>query len=347
MMFNAALTSNPETEGAKDGCAPTPGRIGKQLFAAPILKSAISAVAPSVSVVIPCNDAIDSLDTLILSLRKQSSLPEEIICVDDGSTTRSSRETERICRAFKCCLLRLPEATHSFGRRSTARNLGTKHAHCDVVLYVDQDMILGPDYIAGIHRIHAADPLALVKGTRYSIPVSHQHRGARHALWAACEPHRYSVANESLYPAADDTPTRRENRGNASEVIQYSSRWDYCASNNLSVRRCHAERIGFWDENFVGWGEEDMDFSYRLFSAGCRPVLPVNGAVYAYHLDHPVDLEANRHSLQRNARYFVDKYPEMAQYRRWAYRAHSLAIPSTRQEGCHRISGQGVEISHD
>jgi GT2 family glycosyltransferase len=116
------------------------------------------------------------------------------------------------------------------------------------------------------------------------------------------------------------------------ELLRYSPHWDFCASNNLSVRRNHVERIGFWDEAFRGWGEEDLDFAYRLFLSGCRPILPIDGPVFAYHLDHPVNQQANYDSLKKNAQYFIRKYPIMAEYRRKAYRLHGIIVPRIKEE---------------
>lgn len=311
-----------------------PGWAGTVPLGREFLTGSSDVQLPSVSVIIPCRDAIDSLEAAILAICEQSSVPEEVICVDDGFEVTCLRETEKLTRAFKVRFIRLPKATHPFGRRSMARNAGTRLARGNVVLYIDQDMILAPHYVAAIRRIHAADHLALVKGARYSIPVCEQHRGTWHVLWVASEPERYPVVNESLYSGASRSQTGRDKPGkhDLQNMLRYSARWDYCASNNLSVRRCHIVSVGFWDESFIGWGEEDIDFAYRLFQGGCRPVLPVNGPVYAYHVDHTIDLLANHDSLRRNARHFVRKYPEMAEYRREAYRFNRIVIPTAKDE---------------
>ena len=109
-------------------------------------------------------------------------------------------------------------------------------------------------------------------------------------------------------------------------AIPYSHRWDYCASNNLSVRRKHVLEVGCWDESFVGWGEEDIDFAYRLYMHGVLPVIPETGSIYAYHLDHEVDVEANSSSLERNARYFAEKFPVMKRLRKEVYDHYGVSI---------------------
>jgi GT2 family glycosyltransferase len=40
--------------------------------------------------------------------------------------------------------------------------------------------------------------------------------------------------------------------------------WKYFSSNNSSVRRAHLEAAGFFDEDFVTYGFEDLELGYRL-----------------------------------------------------------------------------------
>ena len=104
-----------------------------------------------------------------------------------------------------------------------------------------------------------------------------------------------------------------------------TSHWYLAASNALSVERCFVERIGGWDEEYHGWGEEDMDFAYRLHLAGLSFVFPEPRALYAVHLDHaPADGWAA--SLDRNARRFVRKFPEVYEVRLPAYQQCGIAL---------------------
>jgi GT2 family glycosyltransferase len=323
----------------------------------------------TVSVVIPCHDNAESLELVLCSLRAQSAVPEEIICVNDASSAQQVRELLILTRSFGARLSHLPRSELRLGRRSMARNFGSRLAHGEVILYLDGDMVLGPDYVRTLRLVHAADPRAVVKGIRYFIPMAAQSRGTSHCLSLAFESRPVSHGSLDLYSSATQTPAGslalrldrllfrsarpiRAERSFALRVksnlrtsgaattfavdgnnLTYSDRWECCASNNLSVRRREVHRIRYWDESFVGWGEEDMDFAYRLYSHGCRPVLALDGALCAYHLDHEIDTEANLRSLDRNARYLVRKFPRMACYRRAVYSSYGLAIEPNRSEG--------------
>ena len=81
-----------------------------------------------------------------------------------------------------------------------------------------------------------------------------------------------------------------------------------------------------WDENFFGWGEEDIDFSYRLYQHGLVPIFLASRNAACYHLDHPVDHEKNTSTLCANARYLLKKFPEIVEHRRQAYRLFNIDI---------------------
>lgn len=315
---------------------------------------------PSVSVVLPCSDDLDRLEIALSALRLQAIHPEEIICVDDTSNNTASKYLSTLARSFGVKYLCGPFKDTRGGHRSHARNLGTAAARGDVILYVDADMLLSVEYIRTIKMIHAIDHWAMVKGTRYSIKEKDYYK------WASLIHNQNSksklVADEYRATSNDLTPTafmpstplpciaitpsfadvvdRRGflkslvgfiligigGKANIPFSLDYSTRWDYCASNNLSIRRTHAQAVHGWDESFSGWGEEDMDFAYRLMMHGCRPILPESQPVFAYHLDHDISHEKNHASMRKNAIYFVKKFPEMKVIREDVYHHYNLNL---------------------
>lgn len=57
------------------------------------------------------------------------------------------------------------------------------------------------------------------------------------------------------------------------------------ASFGFSVLRNWIIEVGKFDENFNGWGFEDIDLSYRMREKGSRFL--INPMLYVYHLAHP------------------------------------------------------------
>jgi glycosyltransferase involved in cell wall biosynthesis len=317
----------------------------------------------TVSVIIPCHNNSHNLELIFLALNRQSSPAEEIICVDDSSTSSELKLMKQLCYKYGAKLVRLPENRINFGRRSQSRNYGTWLAAGDVCLYLDGDMVIGPDYLRRIRLLHSLDPNIMVKGARYTLNEHDQAKGISYCWEIVTQSQKRSVVVKDIYRTsttqlakvtssttqllpllpmlAKKAMSRRVFIGIGTYLvlqaflgsfpslnpgISYSNRWDYCASNNLSVRKKHVQRVGYWDEDFVGWGEEDMDFAYRLFKDGISPVLPDNGTIYAYHLDHEVDNAMNAYTLEKNANHFLKKFPIMRLIRKDVYDNYNIKV---------------------
>ena len=69
------------------------------------------------------------------------------------------------------------------------------------------------------------------------------------------------------------------------------------------------QQVGGFDENFTGWGLEDIELAYRLHRAGARFVYEPEAA--SYHQAHGFSLRRNDITLDRNLRYFIKKHPHL------------------------------------
>jgi glycosyltransferase involved in cell wall biosynthesis len=291
---------------------------------------------PSVSVIVPCHNSSEHLALTLTALHLQSDRPDEVICVDDNSSPPEVRWAKSLARKFGATFLELPSLVLHRGRRSSARNAGTRMAKGDVLLYLDSDMVLGREYIAHLRVFHRLWPRSLLKGRRIGATADTAEQRLQSGLKRLATdlsgvsedslitplPRRKLIDVTSL-KAASIPAVRQE----ALPDIDWSlGRWDWCASNNLSARRELVIAAGGWDESFVGWGEEDMEFSYRMARYGLMPVVQLEGPLFAFHVEHSIDWDANRHSLIRNARYFMYRYPAASSWRTQSYRSHDLEI---------------------
>lgn len=279
----------------------------------------------SVGVVIPCHNNARQLYGVLMALRHQSERPQEVVVVDDNSQPGEERRLRALSEDFGAGYhkLQIPKNDmEALGRRSHARNAGTKCLDTDLVLYLDGDMLLGPKYVEEIKRYHAALQGVYIRGRRSCVPRILQDEGMDACLERITQWH--SSSETSWSPAymvgVADYAWRRAYRS------AYYDKWEWCASSNLSVRNDAISRIGYWDENFVGWGEEDVDFSYRLYRSGLVPLFLSSNNATAYHLEHDIDHKINRFTLKINARYILSKFPEIVINRKDAYAAHDIDI---------------------
>ncbi len=277
---------------------------------------------PSLGVVIPCHNNSWQLRGVLESLHGQTIRPEAVVVVDDNSTPREWSRLRQVCRDFGARSVQLPVPRNRFermGRRSAARNLGTKHLGTEIVLYLDGDMLLSPTYVETMRYYHAKLDRIYIRGRRYGIPVDHQRMGMQVCMNQVLEqtpPRDIQPLQYIIPPTAFIADLAYSNA--------HIDRWEWCASNNLSVRTEYVVRIGYWDEDFVGWGEEDIDFSFRLHESGLTPILLLSDDAVSYHLDHPVDHETNTSTLKRNAERLLTKFPQIADHRMEAYARYGI-----------------------
>ena len=77
-----------------------------------------------------------------------------------------------------------------------------------------------------------------------------------------------------------------------------------------------------WDENFHGWGEEDIDYTHRMFIKGYILLMPQIKGLGALHLTH--NLMLSKTDFFDNAVYLLSKHPNLYSYRESFY--HLLGI---------------------
>ena len=97
----------------------------------------LSYIDPVVTVIIPAYNEEKSIGDCIHSLRKQD-MPLDIIVVDDGSRDQTVAICETIGVRVFCQGHKGP---------GTARNFGARNSKGNILVLVDADMVLEPDYV--------------------------------------------------------------------------------------------------------------------------------------------------------------------------------------------------------
>ncbi len=132
-----------------------------------------------------------------------------------------------------------------------ARNRGLLEARCEVVLFLDDDVVLPPGFIAA-HRRNYDDPAVAAVAGRVVSPLTPADAAQRPL-------HRPGGARFDCLHFRLDGAQRVEGVAN----------W---LQGNASARRAVLLGIGGHDETYVGYGWEDVDTAVRLWQAGRRIV---------------------------------------------------------------------------
>jgi GT2 family glycosyltransferase len=211
-----------------------------------------------ITAVIPCRNARDTLGRVIDALVHQDT-PRgdfEIIVVDDGSTDGSTDGLRDSDGAAPFRVLHQPNRG-----LAAARNLGAAQAQGAVVLFLDADVFAAPDLVrAHLRRHRAAGADVAVQGRTLPDPASITTPFMRTSML---------IPDLTLRRRADLSPF-------------------HVIGRNFSITRRGLERLGGFDQEFAGYGFEDVELAYRFHEAGGR-ILYEPDAVGTHF--HPMTIE--------------------------------------------------------
>lgn len=217
------------------------------------------------SVIIPVFNGAELLGEQLSALARQDYLGDwECVVADNGSTDESRDVALRFAEKLP---LKVVDATERRGN-AAARNLGVKHASGDVLLFADQDDVVGEKWLSShVSALRGADisvgPFEMTSGqaragvTRVDAPMF----GTYHFL-------PYGLSSNMAM-------TRRlyESLGGFSEEYPAACDVDFCwraqiagftltgADEAVVVKRRRATAHGVWRQHFV-FGTDDV----RLFA---------------------------------------------------------------------------------
>ena len=218
-------------------------------------------VTPAASVVIATFNRADSVVRLLRALDVQT-LPApsfEVIVVDDESTVAVAPVVERAGLARSPLVIRQPN-----GGPAAARDTGIRRATGRVIIVLDDDMIVAPEFLAEHMAMHADTTRRVVLG-RLRVPEGHRLQLFERMQLALLDRLFDEVAAGRQRPAGKDVYT-----GNVSFL-----RADYLA-------------VGGFDRSLRL--SEDAELGLRLERAGAQVVLSERAA--ALHASDHASLSA-------------------------------------------------------
>ncbi|MBP7562534.1 MAG: glycosyltransferase [Candidatus Cloacimonetes bacterium] len=248
------------------------------------------------SIIINTYNRPDFLRKSLISLCHQSVTIEELIIADDGS----SEDMLSILNEFKpqlsCPVKYVTQADKGF-RLARCRNNGVRYASGDFLIFLDQDLVYTRHFLKTM--------------------IDHAKKGYFVVAW----PVRTTQAQAILM---DETLI---SHGEYESVItqQQCKRVKKQFKKDLFKRLCHFLhlkksgtkfrggvagifredyiRINGYDENYIGWGNEDDDFGRRLYFSGIKGINPFYND-YPVHLWHPENHNAGE---RINLKYHQEK----------------------------------------
>lgn len=205
------------------------------------------------SVIIPTRNRTEDLSRTLPTLLEQTQLPDEIIIVDQSPDD----STKKVVQRFENEVITAGRATPKFiylydpslGGAGAARNVAIDHARGDILVFLDDDVLLEPDFLQELIAVYKEDSgLGGVSGviTNYPMPSFRQR-----FLFRLFRTGPFHDERQSIYWSCDQLrhsrpfPVRKFGAG------------------VMSVKRQALDRLRF-DALYKGAGSEDIDLSWRI-----------------------------------------------------------------------------------
>ena len=204
-----------------------------------------------VSVVIPTYNRRPILEKCLLALERQQACREidryEVVVVDDGSTDGTPDWLRGAAERFPH--VRVIEQSH--GGPAEGRNRGVDHAHGDVIVFIDSDLVVTDSFLS----CHAS-----------SLVRSWEARGDRLCF---------------TYGAVVNTANFEQPTAERHKLRDLS--WAYFATGNVAIAKEVLQRAGLFDTGFRLYGWEDLELGERLRRMGVQLIKCPAAVGYHWH----------------------------------------------------------------
>ena len=227
----------------------------------------------------------EALRLTLLSILEQSLSPSEVIVADDGSGPETAEVVRDVLGQSN---LRWRHVCHEHEgvRQSRIKNLAMSHSKYPYLIFVDQDTVLHPDFVAD-HLVMAEEGVFL-QGKRSLLPENYTKKVLTDGSFRPPSPLLVGLGNRK-------NTLRSPSLG---RLLARPKKFDTALRGcNLSMFKSDFLRVDGFDETFdKSWGREDSDICYRLFHAGIQMKFLWFMALQ-YHLYHGTTTNWDRERL--------------------------------------------------
>lgn len=287
-----------------------------------------------VSIIIPSYNKYPQNLFTLYSLENQTfnTSKMEVIFVDDGSTDLTALSL--IDHRFSY-LLKYVKCEKNVGR-ARARNIGIKAASGKILIFLDAEILVEKYFVEQHYLSLKTNPKIVVSAVMqlkgiYSIISSDFELNQLDHFYQLIKDNPHYLTKWQAFRQKNSRTeilTKEDILENKFEVLSFSKPlenfynrcllqhygdyfsgfhlpWLAFMSGNVSVTRELLDKAGYFDENFEGYGWEDIELGYRLHLAGASFFNQRN--IQAYHQEHPVSVN-NISQARKNYQLFQKKH---------------------------------------
>ena len=249
------------------------------------------------SVCIPYKARLDNLRISLEALAQQTMDAgdfEVIIGAMEYST-----ELTALCSAFCARLNVVTVCSSREFHIPRARNLAMRSATGDVVVQMDADTMLHSD---ALHRLYDRCFAFGQRVCAVGQVVGYGNNADGDVESVELRPYSEHLAALQEMAASPDWPADPRFR------VAHNIPWAFAWTGLIALPRAvvTSDQL-YFDESFRGWGNDDLEWGYRICASGIPIVL--RPEIYGLHLPHQRNVAANRRTGAANFARFLSKWP--------------------------------------
>ncbi|MFM7413132.1 MAG: glycosyltransferase [Planctomycetota bacterium] len=206
----------------------------------------------------------------------------EVVVSDDGSDDETAEVVSRFA-ARSGIATRFVSQPHDGFRLARARNAAARLARGSYLVFLDGDCMIPPHHVASHVARRRPGTALLGYCARLTEPASR----------TLCPEELAAVDLDGLVPSAERRLLGRRHRKAWWRTALRHPTKPRLAGGDFGVWRDDFVAVNGFDEQFVGWGQEDDDLGLRLRAAGVR-LESILDQTRSLHVWHPSDPTATR-----------------------------------------------------
>lgn len=238
---------------------------------------------PSVSLVITTYNWSQALKISLLSVIKQTIMPDQIIIADDGSGPNTKLLIDNLQSKFDNRLMHIWHEDIGF-TRTIILNKAIREVTSDYIIQIDGDIILHPKFIED--HLNFSRPKSFASGSRAMV-----NKNVSKAILT------HEITDLSFLSSGIN---HRFNGFRFTPLIRLLGQPKMTISNlrgcNLAYWKKDFQRVNGYNEEITGWGREDSELAARFVNNGIAKRKLKCGGIQ-FHIHH---LEASREDLPKN-----------------------------------------------
>lgn len=227
-----------------------------------------------VSLIITTYNWPEALACVWEGIKQQTVMPDEIIIADDGSGQATKAQIDIIKNNSTVPVIHVWQEDKGF-RRTFILNKAIAAASGDYIIQIDGDVFPECHFIED--HIYMAQEGCFVCGSRVKLDAKESEK-----IFSNKE-NVLKINNLSIAYFLNSFRNRTISRFLAFRYAQKNiGKLRGC---NIAYWKKDVIKVNGYNENIIGWGQEDSEFAYRLHFAGVRKKFLKMGGV-VYHLWH-------------------------------------------------------------